>query len=421
MPKVEKPKNVTSPDITERKRAEEELKLRAQLLDGAIDSIFLQDFDGNFIYVNEAAGKAHGYSRKELMKMKLRQVIAPERVSRLDSGFQEMLEKGQVIFESVHLRKDGSIMPVAVHGRTIESGGRKLLLTVIRDITERKRMERELQKRSEQLDAQNEELQSQAEELMIQKQELIEKTEEVERANKLKSEFLANMSYGLRTPLSVIIGFSQLMIDGVPGKINAEQKQCLSDILDSSQHLLNLINEVLDLSKIESGKVGLKLENIALPEVVESLTKTMMPILAPRKQSLDIEVEKGLPPVRADKAQLRAVLFNLLSNATKFTPDGGKLKIEVVRDDIWCQVSVIDNGIGIEKENQERIFEPFCQLDNPLMEKKKGTGLGLAVVKQIIEKHGGRIWVESEYGKGSRFTFTLPLARRGREEYQQTV
>jgi len=271
-------------------------------------------------------------------------------------------------------------------------------------------MERELQEKNEQLDTQNEELQSQTEELMTQQQELIEKTREVERANQLKSEFLANVSHELRTPLNVIIGFSELMIDEVPGKTNKEQRQCLNDILGSSRHLLNLINGVLDLSKIESGKTELSLTNIALPCVIESLRSIMVPILAPRKQSLEVEVEEGLPLVCADRIKVKQVLLNLLSNSAKFTPNGGKLKVEAVREDNWCRVSVSDNGIGIKKEDQERIFEPFCQLDSPLTKEKGGTGLGLAIARQIVEKHGGRIWVESEYGKGSRFTFTLPLA-----------
>jgi len=200
------------------------------------------------------------------------------------------------------------------------------------------------------------------------------------------------------------------MLDEVSGKINGEQRQNLNDILHSSQHLLNLINEVLDLSKIESGRMELELENIVLSEAIESLTRTVMPVLTPRKQSLDIEIEEGLPRIYTDKNKLGQVLLNLLDNASKATPDGGKLKIEAVREDDWCQVSVIDNGIGIRKEHQERIFEPFCQLDNPLSREKSDTGLGLALVKQIIERYDGRIWVESEYGKGSHFTFTLPLA-----------
>jgi len=239
---------------------------------------------------------------------------------------------------------------------------------------------------------------------------LFEANEELRKATQAKSTFLAHMSHELRTPLNVIIGFSELMADEVPGRINEEQRQCLNDILRGGQQLLSLINDVLDLSKIESGKMKLRLTNITLSEVIESVRSAMMPLIAPRKQSLEVEVEEGLPLVHADNAKVRQVLLNLLSNATRFTPDGGKLKIEAVKEGDWCQVSVIDNGIGIKKEDQERIFEPFYQLDSSLTKEKGGAGLGLAVAKQIIEKHGGRIWVESKYGKGSRFIFTLPLA-----------
>jgi len=271
------------------------------------------------------------------------------------------------------------------------------------EITERKRLEEELQAKNEQLDTKNEEL-------ITRQQELMDKTREVEEANHLKSEFMAHMSHELRTPLNVIIGFSELMIDEISGKINEEQRQCLNDILDSGKQLLNLINDIIDLSKIESGKVEFKLRSFAIADVIESLQSVMTPILTPRKQTLMVTVEEGLPPVHADKAKVRQVLINLLSNSTKFTPDGGELRIEAVKEGDWCQVSVIDNGIGINKEDQERIFESFCYIDNPLTEEKGGTGLGLTIIKQIVERHGGQVWVESEYGKGSRFTFTLPLA-----------
>ncbi len=275
---------------------------------------------------------------------------------------------------------------------------------------ENKRLVESLQRSSKLLFETNEKLKIDITERKRVEQELMEKTREVEEATQAKSEFLANMSHELRSPLNVTIGFSELMIDEVPGKINKEQRQCLKDVLASSKHLLNLINEILDLSKIESGKIKLGLTNVALAEVIASLESAVKPILASRKQSLEVKVEEGLPPVCADKAKIRQVLLNLLSNSIKFTPDGGKLKIEAIREDNWCQVSVIDNGIGIKKEDQERLFEPFCQLDSPLNKERGGTGLGLAIAKQIIEKHSGRIWVESEYGKGSRFTFTLPLA-----------
>jgi len=260
-----------------------------------------------------------------------------------------------------------------------------------------------LREKTRQLDEQNQEL-------LRRQRKLLEKTREVKAASRLKSEFLANMSHELRTPLNVIIGFSELMLDQVPGPVNKKQRQCLEDILSSGRHLLGLIDQILDLSKIESGKAELSITEVALPEVIEALKTIMMPILTPRKQSLNIRVEEGLPTVRADKAKLRQVFFNLLSNSSRFTPEGGKIEIEATRNGPHCQVSVVDNGIGIKKKDQTRIFEPFCQLDSTPTKVGNGTGLGLAVVKQIVEKHGGRIWVESEYGKGSRFIFTLPLS-----------
>ncbi|MBA7467968.1 Sensor histidine kinase RcsC [subsurface metagenome] len=398
-------------DITERKRMEEEMRVKDNAIASSINAVAIADLEGNVTYVNQAFLRMWGYDdEKEVLGKSAVAFwqVAEEAVEVM----QVAMDRGGWVGELAARRKDGSIFDVQLSASVVrdEAGEPICRFGSFVDITERKRMERELRERNEQLDVQNEELQSQTEELMTQQQELIEKTEEVERANRLKSEFLANMSHGLRTPLNVIIGFSELMKDEVPGKINKEQRQCLSDVLASSQHLLNLINEVLDLSKVESGKTRFHLTNLALTEVTESLARTMLPILAPRQQSLDVEIEEGLPLVHADKAKLSEVLLNLLSNATKFTPDGGKLKVEAVREDNWCRVSVIDNGIGIKKEDQEQIFEPFYQLDNPLTKEKSGTGLGLALVKQIIEKHGGQIWVESEYGGGSRFTFTLPLA-----------
>ena len=404
-------------EITERKRAEEAMRESEEKHRGLVSNVNLGIFrstpgpTGRFLEVNPAMAEITGYSREELLQMNVcdlymhpgeREAVLEEIASSLGKSSSELRFK----------KKNGT--PIIVSDTKVpirDSTGKVLYFDgILKDITERKQAEEELQRKSEQLDTQNEELQSLNEELLAQQQELLEKTREVEKANRLKSEFLANMSHELRTPLNVIIGFSELMLDKVPGKINKEQRQCLSDISGSSQYLLNLINEVLDLSKIESGKMRLRLADIDLTEVIESLRSAMMPILTPKKQSLEVELEEGLPPVHADKAKVRQVLLNLLSNSTKFTPDGGRLKIEVVREDNRCQVSVIDNGIGIKKEDQERIFEPFSRLANPLIQKKEGTGLGLRIAKQIIEKHGGQIWVESKYGRGSRFTFTLPLA-----------
>jgi PAS domain S-box-containing protein len=388
-------------NITERKHAEEALKESEEkyrtLVESSLTGISIHQ-DGKYVFVNDRFARIHGYTIQELLGKNHLTLIHPddrEAIRHIASGRLG----GQAVpqeYEVRRLKKDGKTVWCEAIVTRVEYKGKPAIMGNFIDITERKRMEEDLQEKNRQL--------------VKQQQELMEKTRELEVASQAKSEFLAHMSHELRTPLNVIIGFSELMLDEVPGKINTEQRQCLDDVLSSGKHLLELINEVLDLSKIESGTLKLRLTDITLTDILEELRRTMTPILAPRKQSLDIEVEEGLPPVSADKGKLRQVLINLLGNATKFTPDGGKLKIEAIRKDHSCQVSVVDNGIGIKKEDQEKLFEPFHQLDNPLTMEKGGAGLGLALTKQIIEKHGGQIWVESEYGKGSRFTFTLPLA-----------
>jgi len=250
-------------------------------------------------------------------------------------------------------------------------------------------------------------------------QELMEKTKKLEVVSQAKSQFLASMSHELRTPLNVIIGFSQLLTDEVPGKINDEQRECLSDVLNSGQHLLNLVSDVLDLSKVEAGKIELKMRALNLTAVIADVVRSVKPMLDGNKHELAVGVEEGLPQVCADKSRLRQIFFNLLNNATKFTPPRGRIAIQASREDDWCQVSVVDNGLGIEKEVQERIFEIFTRSATLPDGKKEGTGLGLALTRQFVEIMGGRIWLESEYGKGSRFTFTLPLATEGKLSFEK--
>lgn len=405
-------------DITERKRLEKALSESEEkyrtLVENATDLIYMIDADDRILSLNQSAARFLGKEPREVTGKKVFDMFPKEMAARFSKEFRLAFKTGRTLMADGKIDVGGRETWVSTSLSPIRNDNNEVVavMGVTRDITEQKRMERELQGKNEQLDAQNEVLRLQSEEMMAQQQELMEKTEEVVRANQLKSEFLANMSHELRTPLNTIIGFSQLMLDGVPGPVNKEQQQCLSDVLDSSRHLLNLINEVLDLSKIESGRIELKQETLALTEVVESLARSMMPILRPRKQSLDVEIEEGLSPIYADKGKLGQVLRNLVANSSNFTPDGGKLKIEATSDDGWYRVSVIDNGSGIRTEDKERIFEPFCQLGYTPIRGKGSTGLGLAVVKQIIEKHGGRVWVESDYGQGSQFTFTLPLATK---------
>ena len=406
-------------DITERKRAEEALRESEEkyrtLVENATDFIYMIDADDRILSLTQSAARFLEKEPGELIGKKVFDMFPKEMAARFSKEFRLTFKTGRTLMADGKIDVGGREIWASTNLSPIRNDNSEVVavMGVTRDITEQKRMERELQEKNEQLDAQNEALRLQSIEMMAQQQELMEKTEEVARANQLKSEFLANMSHELRTPLNTIIGFSQLMLNGVPGPVNKEQQQCLSDVLDSSRHLLSLINEVLDLSKIESGRMELKKETLTMTEVVESLARSMMPILRPRKQSLDIEIEEGLSPIYADKGKLGQVLRNLVANSSNFTPEGGRLKIEATSDNGWCRVSVIDNGSGIKAEDKERIFEPFCQLDYTPFRGKGGTGLGLAVVRQIIEKHGGRIWVESDYGRGSQFTFTLPPVTKG--------
>ena len=241
---------------------------------------------------------------------------------------------------------------------------------------------------------------------------LFEANRQLRAATEAKSIFLAHMSHELRTPLNAIIGFSDLLIGGIGGKINNKQRQCLEDILSSGKHLLSLINDILDLSKVEAGKIDIRPESLRLADVVDDAVTTVKPMIDESKHELAISIAEDLPPVYGDRNRLKQILLNLLSNAIKFTADGGKISLETSRKDDFCRVSMVDNGIGIRKEDQTCIFEPFTQLDRQPGERKQGTGLGLALTKQLVELLGGKIWVESEYGKGSQFSFTIPLAEK---------
>jgi len=242
---------------------------------------------------------------------------------------------------------------------------------------------------------------------------LFEANSQLRAATEAKSAFLAHMSHELRTPLNAIIGFSDLLLGGVAGEINSQQNQCLEDILSSGKHLLSLINDILDLSKVEAGKIDIRPESLRLADVVDDAVTTVRTMLNDSRHELAITIAEDLPPVYGDRNRLKQILLNLLSNAIKFTPDGGKLYLETNRKGNVCQVSMVDNGIGIRQEDQTFIFEPFIQLDTQPRERKQGTGLGLALTRQLVELLGGKIWVESEYGKGSRFSFTIPLAEKG--------
>ncbi len=239
-------------------------------------------------------------------------------------------------------------------------------------------------------------------------QELRQANLQLQELNRLKSEFLANMSHELRTPLNAIIGFSELLYDGVVGELDEEQKQCVSDILESGRHLLGLINQVLDLAKIEAGKMELHLEEFSLADCVEAIGRAMRSLAAKKEQNFAVEVGEGIEKVVADPGRIKQVIINLISNALKFTPEGGHILVKADPREGGFEVTVKDDGIGISPEDQKVIFEEFRQVDGSYVREQEGTGLGLALTRKLVEMHGGKIWVESAPGEGSTFTFFIP-------------
>ena len=235
-----------------------------------------------------------------------------------------------------------------------------------------------------------------------------ERTRELRTASKHKSEFLANMSHELRTPLNAIIGFTQVLQQKLFGEVNEKQEEYLADVHSSADHLLELINDVLDLSKVEAGQVELERTEFSLREALERGVVMLRERATNNGISLTLEPDPDVELVEADERRIRQVVFNLLSNAVKFTPQGGSVVVGSAQRNGEVLVSVADTGPGIAPEDQERVFEEFQQTDIGA-EQREGTGLGLALSKKLIELHGGRIWVESELGQGSTFTFTLPV------------
>ena len=238
--------------------------------------------------------------------------------------------------------------------------------------------------------------------------ELADKSRQLEGASQHKSEFLANMSHELRTPLNAIIGFSEVLTDRMFGDLNEKQEEYLKDIYASGTHLLSLINDILDLSKIEAGRMELELTDFHLPTALDNALTLVRERAGRRNITLQMSVDARLGEVRADERKLRQVVLNLLSNAIKFTPEGGRIEVGALPKDGFVEVSVSDTGVGIAPADQEAVFEEFRQVGTA-EKKAEGTGLGLTLCRKFVELHGGRIWLRSQVGVGSTFTFAIPV------------
>ena len=278
-----------------------------------------------------------------------------------------------------------------LNARQIErgTGKERIILLAIEDITERREIEKGLEKAHKEL-----------EELAV----------ELKRATRAKSEFLANMSHELRTPLSSINGFSEVLYDETFGPLNEKQKKYVEYVLTSGKHLLLLINQILDMAKIEAGKMKLALSSLPMKILLNDISLLVADMVSKKNIEMLLEISEDLPDIEGDDLKVKEILYNLLSNAVKFTPEGGKIGMRAKRVDSGIEVVVWDTGAGIAAENMGKIFEGFFRVDTPYSRVTEGTGLGLPLSKKLVELHGGKFSVVSEgLNKGTQVRFTLPI------------
>ncbi|PPE65098.1 PAS domain S-box protein [Caldimonas caldifontis] len=372
-------------DVTERQEARRKAdRMFRDLLESAPDAMVIVDAGGRIVLVNSQTERLFGWARKDMLGQPI-EMLVPERLRDAHPMHRSRFVANPKVRamgagrELSGLRKDGSEFPVEISLSPIETEDGQVVSAAIRDATERKRFEASLHE-----------------------------------ANRLKSEFLANMSHELRTPLNGILGFSELLVDELPGPLNAKQREYVHDILGCGRHLLRLINDVLDLSKVEAGKMELFPEVFAVTDAVAEVCTVVNAQAHKKSIRVATDIADDLPAVLLDRQKFKQVLFNLLSNAVKFTEEGGEVGVEAMLDDSATPpqlcVAVRDTGIGIAPEQMGRLFQAFQQLDSGSARRYEGTGLGLALTRKLVELQGGRIGVESAPGQGSRFTVWLPMA-----------
>ena len=371
-------------EVVKRKRSIEALEESEErfrsLVDQAPDPIFVRDFNGKLILVNPRACECLGYTREELLQMSIADIVVDFESKRIKEKFDQLPPGETFTVEGLHRRKDGTTFPVEAHLGTIFWGGQLRVLSIMRDITQRQKTE----------------------------QELLKTKEEAEEASRAKSVFLSRVSHELRTPLNAILGFGQLLESYSSQPLSKLQHSQVKEILNAGQNLLELINDVLDLSNIESGNMALTLETIPLKDLLEEslgLVKTMAKDQGIAMQA-DLSELEGLT-VSGDSTRLKQVFLNLLTNAIKYNRENGSIRIGVeTMDENEVLVFVEDTGWGIPPDKQEIIFDPFQRLEagpNPA----SGTGMGLSIVKNLLALMNGFIRLRSDTGKGSRFTVGL--------------
>ncbi len=376
---------------------ESEEKYRT-LVENAKDGIVIIQ-DHRFVYANPSLVAMSGSPREELIGTLFSQHVAEEEVAKLAHYYENRMKglESESMYETIFKTKSGQRIHAEVNAALIPYQGKPADLVIIRNINERKKAEAEIRKLNETLERRVEE----------RTRELASANERLIELDRLKSLFLASMSHELRTPLNSILGFTGLLLMGMSGPLNDEQVKQLNMVQNSSTHLLELINEILDISKIESGRVDLCIESFPMAEVANETLRAVAPLAKAKGLDLAADVPENLM-LQSDRRRVKQVLMNLLGNAIKFS-DQGSVRVEAgtVQEDLT--VSVSDRGIGIRPEDMEKLFNPFGQIDMSSTKQYEGTGLGLYLCKKILALLRGTISVKSEYGRGSIFTFALPM------------
>ncbi len=358
------------------------------LLESAPDAMVIVDDEGNILMVNEQTERIFGYASGELLHKGV-EVLIPARLRELHVGHRNAYHRDPRVrpmgmgMELHGTRKDGTEFPIEISLSPIRTPDGMMIVSAIRDVTPRKRIEQQLREQNFQL----------------------------ENANLAKDRFLAGMSHELRTPLNAIIGFTGTLLMKLPGPLTTEQEQQLRIIQTSARHLLSLINDILDLAKIESGKVELHFETIFVREVIDEVVTALGPVAREKGLTIETNVPHERIPVNADRRALHQILLNLVSNAVKYTETGGitiALNSGIVGGHEMISAAVTDTGIGIKPEDQARLFAAFEQLDPSNTRRFEGAGLGLYLSRKLATLLGGQIDFTSTLGVGSTFTFTMP-------------
>lgn len=372
-------------DITELKKTEEKIKALANAVESSNDAIITGTLDGTITSWNKGAEQIYGYLAEEVMGKNV-SILEPDNLKGEIKQLFDKIKQGKKVkrYETLRLKKDGIAVNVSVTLSPIfdVSGNPVAFSGIARDITEKKITEN-----------------------------LLHEKQMAEFANRTKSEFLANMSHELRTPLNSIIGFSDMLYEQAYGELNQKQLRAISNISNSGKHLLNLINGILDLSKIEANKMELDYKEFELASSLDLIRNILSPIADKKNIEIETGVDSSISKICADEDRFIRIMFNLVDNAIKFSFENSLVKIGTRKKGELVEITVEDTGIGIKTEDQNKLFKPFSQVNSFSSKKFQGTGLGLSLVKQIVNLHGGYVWFKSEQGKGSTFAFAIPITK----------